>query len=491
MFLGIDLGTSQVKVLLLDARHGFVASTAAALSIQRPHSGWSEQQPQEWWAATDRAVTQLAAEWPREMSCVQAIGLSGQMHGAVLLDAADRIIRPAILWNDGRSAAQCVALEASVPRLREIAGNMAMPGFTAPKLLWVRDNEPELFGRIATVLLPKDWLRLKMSNEKVSDMSDASGTLWLDVAARAWSPALLHACGLTPAHMPRLVEGTESAGQLRADIASRWGLRAGIPIAGGGGDNAASAVGIGAVRPGEGFISLGTSGVIFLCSEGYHPRAAHAVHTYCHALPQAWHQMSVMLSAASALRWAAKLTGAESEAALLKRVALLDGPARRRAPLFLPYLDGERTPYNDAAARGVLFGLDASHDAGSVGYAVIEGVSFGLLDGWNALGGPQAAVQALTLVGGGARSSLWAGLLATVLGVRIHTCEGAHAGAALGAARLASLACGASITDVCSQPAVIAEYVPDDGAADWLRLRYARFGALYTVLREEFERAER
>jgi xylulokinase len=267
MFLGIDLGTSEVKVLLLDARHRIVASTGQALTVQRPQPLWSEQDPAAWWAATDAALLHLAASQPAAMAQVRAIGLSGQMHGAVLLDAAHQVLRPAILWNDGRSGVQCAALEAACPQLHAIAGNLAMPGFTAPKLAWVREHEPALFARTACVLLPKDWLRLQLSGQAVSEMSDAAGTLWLDVAARRWSAELLAATGLTEAHMPRLVEGSEISAHLLPELAARWGLTqglaAGLPIAGGGGGGPASAVGIGGVRPGQGFFSLGTTGVFF------------------------------------------------------------------------------------------------------------------------------------------------------------------------------------------------------------------------------------
>ncbi|MEY2655146.1 MAG: hypothetical protein RLZZ524_2174, partial [Pseudomonadota bacterium] len=250
MYLGIDLGTSEVKLLLLDARHRIVATTGEPLTVQRPQPLWSEQDPSQWWDATDRALQRLAAQHGAALAAVRAIGLSGQMHGAVLLDAHDAVLRPAILWNDGRSAAECVALEAACPDLHAITGNLAMPGFTAPKLLWLRAHEPALFERTRRVLLPKDWLRLQLTGEAVSDMSDAAGTLWLDVGRRDWSDSVLAACGLDRSHMPRLVEGSAVSGRLRPDLAARWGLAADIPVAGGGGDNAASAVGIGAVRPG-------------------------------------------------------------------------------------------------------------------------------------------------------------------------------------------------------------------------------------------------
>jgi xylulokinase len=330
MFLGIDLGTSEVKALLLDERHRIVATTGERLTLQRPRPLWSEQHPVDWLTATDKALLRLAVEQPAEMAAVSAIGLSGQMHGAVLLDAADEVLRPAILWNDGRSGAACAALEAAVPRLHTITGNLAMPGFTAPKLWWVREHEPEVFDHVRSVLLPKDWLRFKLTGEKVSEMSDASGTLWLDVGRRRWSSEVLAACGLDFEQMPRLVEGSKVSGALNPVLATRWGLTPSIPVAGGGGDNAASAVGIGAVRPGQGFVSLGTSGVIFLASDRFRPNPASAMHAFCHALPDAWHQMSVMLSAASALRWVRELLGLPSEEALLELVPTLT-PSQRAA----------------------------------------------------------------------------------------------------------------------------------------------------------------
>ncbi|MDE2146700.1 MAG: xylulokinase [Burkholderiales bacterium] len=488
MFLGIDLGTSELKVLLLDDRHRIVATLGEPLALQRPHPLWCEQHPADWWAATDRALCRLAQAQPAAMAAVQAVGLSGQMHGAVLLDAADGVLRPAILWNDGRSGAACAALEAAAPRLHAIAGNLAMPGFTAPKLLWVREHEPEVHARVRRVLLPKDWLRLQLCGESVSEMSDASGTLWLDVGRRAWSHELLAACGLGPGQMPRLVEGSEVSGRLMPGIAARWGLPAGVPVAGGGGDNAASAVGIGAVQPGQGFVSLGTSGVIFLVSDRFRPEPAAALHAFCHALPGVWHQMSVMLSAASTLRWATRLLGLPDEAALLDRVARLSPAQRAAAPIFLPYLGGERTPHNDPHAQGVLFGLGADHDAASVGWAVIEGVAFGLSDGWAAMGAATAGVTQLSLVGGGARSPLWAALIASALGVPLHTHEGGEAGAALGAARLAWLCAGGSPEAVCAAPPVSQRFEPDVDEQEALGRRYSRFRALYPALRGRFVR---
>ncbi|MEJ7687854.1 MAG: xylulokinase [Variovorax sp.] len=482
-YLGLDLGTSEMKALLLANDHRIVAVAHAPLTVSRPAPLWSEQSPSQWWDAAIAVTGELQRKHGTALAAVRAIGLSGQMHGAVALDARGNVLRPAILWNDGRSTAQCAALAASVPRLAEIAGNLAMPGFTAPKLLWMREHEPDLFARIACVLLPKDWLRFMLSGELASDMSDASGTLWLDVAARDWSDELLAAGGLSRAQMPRLVEGSAIAGRLKPELARRWGMAAGVPIAGGAGDNAASAVGMGLVNAGEGFVSLGTSGVIFVCGERFEPRPALAVHAFCHALAGRWHQMSVMLSASSALSWAARSFGLGNEAALLAAAATLDAGARSRAPLFLPYLSGERSPHNDATAQGVLFGITHAHGPADIAYAVVEGVSHGLRDGLDTLARPAGE---LVLVGGGARSVWWAQLLADILETPLALCEGGEAGGALGAARLAWLADGGSEAQVCRRPLVRQRFEPRRDALHASGARHARFRALYASLRQAF-----
>ncbi len=486
MYLGLDLGTSELKALLLADDHRIAAVARAALTVSRPRPLWSEQSPSQWWEALDTAMAALRRTSGEALAAVRAIGLAGQMHGAVALDAAGEVLRPAILWNDGRSAAQCAELTARVPRLADIAGNLAMPGFTAPKLLWMREHEPDLFARTACVLLPKDWLRFRLGGARASDMSDASGTLWLDVAARNWSDELLAACGLARRHMPELVEGSAVAGRLRPELAARWGLAPGLPIAGGGGDNAASAVGMGLVSAGQGFVSLGTSGVIFVCAGRFAPDPAHAVHAFCHALPGRWHQMSVMLSASSAVSWGARSFGLGDEAALLAAAATLQAHARRAAPFFLPYLSGERSPHNDAHAQGVLFGLTHAHGPAEIAYAVAEGVSFGLRDGLDTLVPPAGD---LLLVGGGARSAWWAQLLADILQVPLAVCEGGEAGGALGAARLAWLADGGSESDVCRQPPVRQRFEPNASHRDLLIMRHLRFKGLYAALRASFAAA--
>lgn len=508
MYLGIDIGTSEVKALLLNDQHQAIATEGATLEVSRPHPGHSEQDPASWWTATCAALKQLQQKHPAAYASIQAIGLSGQMHGAVLLDAADRVLRPAILWNDTRCALECEEMMAELPSAAQLAGSLIMPGFTAPKLRWVARHEPAVFAQVAKVLLPKDYVRLMLTGEHITDLSDASGTAWLDVAARAWSPELLALTRMTEAQMPRLVEGSAPGGQLSAAAANALGLKPGIVIAGGAGDNASSAVGMGAVHAGEGFLSLGTSGVLFVVTPSFAPNAASATHAFCHAVPGTWHQMSVMLSAASCLQWAKQAFGAASESELEAKAAGLTFAERAAAPLFLPYLSGERTPHNDAVTRGSLHGLSHSADQAALAYAVIEGVTFGLTDGLNALkkagnvmapspgsARPPEGVQSslgrpggqlitrLSLVGGGARSAMWAQQLASSLNVEIVTTAESAAGGALGAARLAWLATGATIEQVCTQPVVTQSYVPDAVEQAFLAPRYAKFQALYPALK--------
>jgi xylulokinase len=483
MYLGIDIGTSEVKALLLNEKHQIIGTEGSTLEVSRPHPGHSEQDPASWWAATCSALKALKHGHPAQYAAVKAIGLSGQMHGAVLLDKADRVLRPAILWNDTRSALECEEMMAELPVAAQLAGSLIMPGFTAPKLRWVARHEPLVFAQVAKVLLPKDYVRLMLTGEHITDLSDASGTAWLDVAARAWSPALLSLTRLSEAHMPRVVEGSEPGGQLSASMAAQLGLKPGIVVAGGAGDNASSAIGMGAVNAGEGFLSLGTSGVLFVVTPNFAPNADSATHAFCHAVPATWHQMSVMLSAASCLQWAKRAFGASSEGELEAKAAGLSLEERAATPLFLPYLSGERTPHNDAVTRGSLHGLSHSSDQAALAYAVIEGVTFGLTDGLAALKKAGSSVSRLSLVGGGARSAFWAQQLASSLSVEIVTHAESTAGGALGAARLGWLATGASIAQVCTQPAVSQSYQPDPNEQAFLAPRYAKFQALYPALR--------
>ncbi len=480
MYVGLDIGTSSVKAVLMDGGGVLLASASHPLEVSRPHPLWSEQDPQAWWEASVAAMDKLARSHPAEMAAVAGIGLSGQMHGAVLLNAQGAVLRPAILWNDGRAHAECVAMEAAVPELHAIAGNLAMPGFTAPKLLWVKNHEPDIFAQIATVLLPKAYVRYRLSGALIEEMSDAAGTLWLDVAKRDWSDRLLAATGLTRAHMPALVEGTAAASVLTADLATRWGMKTPPVIAGGAGDNAATALGLGAIAAGDGFLSLGTSGVLFAATDRFAPNPASAVHAFCHALPGTWHQMGVMLSAASCLSWLAHTLGAD-EATLLAEVGeTVSGPADVQ---FLPYLSGERTPHNDAEARGAFVGLSHSTTRATLTQAVLEGVAYGFRDMLTALSAAGTTLHDIDIVGGGSRSGLWAAILANVLTVTVHRLAEGDVGAALGAARLGRMAAtGDSPTVVCTRPARVSSDRPDPARVSAYATAYEQWSRLYPAL---------
>ncbi|QIP57953.1 xylulokinase [Hafnia alvei] len=479
MYLGIDLGTSGVKAILLSEEGEVIASHGEPLQVNRPHPLWSEQDPASWWRATDAAV--LALGQKHSLSNVRAVGLTGQMHGATLLDKQQNILRPAILWNDGRSAQECRELEASVPNSRQITGNLMMPGFTAPKLKWVAKHEPGVFAQIDKVLLPKDYLRWKMSGVFASDMSDAAGTMWLDVGLRDWSDELLAATGLNRSHMPTLFEGSQITGELLASIAQRWHMPV-VPVVAGGGDNAAGAVGVGLYRSGQAMLSLGTSGVYFAVSDGFLSNPESAVHSFCHALPNTWHLMSVMLSAASCLDWVAKLTGLSSVPELLKEV---ESSAPAEAPLwFLPYLSGERTPHNNPEAKGAFWGLTHEHQRADLCRAVLEGVGFALADGMDVLHATGLKPQRITLIGGGARSAYWRQMLADISGQTLEYRTGGDVGPALGAARLAQIALHPSTPLAELLPELPLEQVhkPDAARYESYQERRRIFRELYRAL---------
>ncbi len=480
MYLGIDLGTSSVKVLLIDAQQRVIGSATAPLDVSRPHAGWSEQDPASWIAATAAALAGLKAKHQAELAAVEGIGLSGHMHGATLLDAGDRVLRPCILWNDTRSHAEAAALDAN-PLFRQVSGNIVFPGFTAPKLVWVKNNEPEIFARVAKVLLPKDFLRLWLSGEYISDMSDSAGTAWLDVGARRWSDELLAFTELSTAHMPALAEGSAVAGRLRADLASKWGLAAGIPIAGGGGDNAASACGMGTVRPGQAFVSLGTSGVIFAANGSYLPNPQSAVHTFCHALPDTWHQMGVILSATDSLNWLCGITGKDAGALTDELGETLKAPT---GLTFLPYLSGERTPHNDAAIRGAFAGIGHEADRAALTQAVVEGVAFAFRDCLEALRAAGTELGRVTAIGGGSRSRYWLRTIATALQLPVEIPADGDFGAAFGAARLGLIAAsGADPFAVCSTPPTVETIEPDTSLSEAYGDAYQRYRSLYPAIK--------
>lgn len=476
-YIGLDLGTSSLKAILIDDEQQVLGEQSVPMSVSRPHAGWSEQDPSQWFDAAKTAILALGAQ--ADLSGVRGLGISGHMHGATLIDAADNVLRPCILWNDTRSADEAAALDAD-PQFRNLTGNIVFPGFTAPKVAWVRNNEPDLFAKIAKVLLPKDYLRLLLIGDHVAEMSDAAGTSWLDVAARDWSDDLLAATHLNRSHMPRLVEGPDASGTLRDTLAQTLGLPKGIIVAGGGGDNAASAIGAGVVNKGDAFVSLGTSGVLFAASDAYQPDAASAVHTFCHAVPNTWHQMGVILAATDALQWLSKLTG-QSAAELTSDLGALQAPSRT---LFLPYLGGERTPHNDAAVRGQFLHLDHSTDAKQAARAVLEGVAFAFADCQAALQSTGTTIKSALATGGGAKSNYWLEVIATTLGIELMLPQAGNFGAALGAARLGMMAATGAGVEIATMPPISKTISPDAALQDDFAQAHARYRAAYSILKE-------
>ena len=479
--IGLDLGTSGVKAVLLSAAGLLLAEAVATLTVQRPQPLWSEQHPADWLAAVDKAMRSLRdAAGPACWAQVAALGVAGQMHGAVLLDEASAVLRPAMLWNDGRSQAQCAEIERREPATRRITANRAMAGFTAPKLLWVAQHEPTLFARVAKVLLPKDWLVLQLAGVMSSDCSDAAGTLWLDVAARRWSEPMLAATGLGLQHMPELHEGSDAVGQMLPSWTAAWGLPAGVGVAAGAGDNAGGAVGVGVTRPGQGMVSLGTSGVLLVVTSDARANPERGVHTFCHALPATWHQMAVMLSASSSLAWLGGIAGVQP-AELLAGLGV--GVVREQAPLFLPYLSGERTPHADPAATASLLGMTHASTRDDLAYAVIEGVVFSFADGLAALQEAGTQPSRLLAIGGGARSDTWLQLMADALALPIDRPAGAEVGPALGAARLALLSLGLPPEAVLQAPALARSFDPVPANSAALQTRLQRYRAAYAPTR--------
>ena len=474
MYIGLDLGTSGLKAILMDAAQTVLEEATAPLTVQRPHEGWSEQNPADWIVAAEAVFAGLAKHG---LSQVRGIGLSGHMHGATLIDTADQVLRPCILWNDTRSFAEAADLDGD-PRFRALTGNIVFPGFTAPKLVWLQKHEPKIWEKVAKVLLPKDYLRLWLTADHVAEMSDAAGTAWLDTGRRDWSDALLAATGLTRAQMPRLVEGSAASGILRDHLAARWGLPKGVVIAGGGGDNAAAGVGVGVVRAGEAFVSLGTSGVLFAANDGYQPDPATAVHTFCHALPNTWHQMGVILAATDALNWYAGLVGRDA-AVLTGELGALQAPGK---PLFLPYLGGERTPLNNAAIRGAFMGLDHATDRAAGTRAVLEGVTFAFRDCRDALAATGTRLDHLLAVGGGSRSDYWLRAIATALDCPVQLPVSGDFGGAFGAARLALMAATGAGAEVASLPKIARVIEPDPMLADAFDAGHARYRAAQSAL---------
>ena len=491
LVIGIDVSTTATKAVLVD-RSGVVRGVGVSeygFSVPRPL--WSEQEPALWWDAAVEAIRSVLATSGIAGDDIDAIGLTGQMHGLVLLDAADGVLRPAILWNDQRTASECDAIREAIgpDRLIAITGNDAVTGLTAPKLLWVRDHEPEVWRRIAHVLLPKDYLRLRLTGEHAMDKADGAGTLLFDLAARDWSPVMRDALGIDPAWLPATHEGPTVTGTITSGAAVATGLRAGTPVVAGGGDQAANAVGVGVVSPGTMALSLGTSGVVFAATDRPLYDRLGRVHAFCHAVPDRWHMMSVMLSAAGSLRWFRDALAPGIDFGDLVASAV-EVPAGSDGLLFLPYLSGERSPYADPLARGAFVGLTLAHDRRHMTRAVLEGVAFGLRDGLDLMisAGTPAPDQ-IRASGGGTASALWCQILADVLDAEIVTVDTTE-GASYGAALLAAVGAGwRPAVEAIVEDAVHVNPVAAPGpSAAALADAHATYRELYPALSPSFRR---
>ncbi|WP_284944964.1 xylulokinase [Acidisoma cladoniae] len=483
-FLGIDLGTSSVKALIMDEAEVVLGTASVPVPApSHPMPLASEQDVGSWWVAVAAALDQLAATQPAAMARVAGIGLSGQMHGLVLLDEADQPVRPAMLWNDGRAEAEATELQGDGD-LARILGVPAMAGLTAPKLLWLQRHEPQSLDRARNLLLPKDVLRLHLTGDRVTDVSDAAGTWLLDEQARTWSDRAIATLGIDRALLPPVVESPTPTGVVRPEMAQRFGLSPGVVMAGGAGDTLAGGLGIGVVEDGRAFVSLGTSGQVFVATDRYRPAPEQAVHSFCHCLPGRWSAMAAILNGASALATVARLTGSTDIAALLAEAeANFTGPSPL---LFLPYFTGERTPHNDPLARGVLFGMTPDTTRSQIIQAALEGVAFSLADGIVALNAAGIAVGEAGFIGGGARSRLWARIIAAATGLTLNLyAEGAH-GAAFGSARLGRMAAGGPLR--AEAPKVVETIAPDARLREAYAPRLDAYRGLYTALKPEFRR---
>ncbi|MGH9161856.1 MAG: xylulokinase [Vicinamibacteraceae bacterium] len=493
--LGIDVGTGGTRALVVDAEGAVVgAATADHVPFASPETGWAEQDPRDWWRATTEAVPRALAQASVEGASIAAVGLTGQMHGSVLLDDRGDVVRPALLWCDQRTARECERITETVgaARLIELTSNPALTGFTLPKLLWVRAHEPSAWKRVARVLLPKDYVRLRLSGVHATDVADASGTLLFDVSRRAWSEAMLELMDLPASLLPPAFESPEQTGVVSADGAAATGLRAGTPLVAGGGDQAAGAVGIGIVRPGAVSATLGTSGTVFAATDRPARDPHGRVHTFCHALPGTWHVMGVTQAAGLSLRWFRDQFGLGSQANVdgdpYDHLTAEAAPVSPGADgvLWAPYLMGERTPHLDPHARAALVGLAASHTRGHVIRAILEGVAFSLRDSFTILGEMGVPVTAVRLGGGGARSKVWRQIQADVYGQeveRLRTDEGAAYGAALLAGVGAKI--WPSVEAACDAVVRVAERTtPDAAARRVMEQQYRAYRALYPALRQ-------
>jgi xylulokinase len=480
MYLGLDLGTSGLRGLLVRQDGTVVGSAEATYEVQHLHVGWSEQNPADWTKACGAVVQAFRKTHSSAFTALKGIGVSGHMHGATLLNDTGHVLRPCMLWNDTRAHNQATRLD-GLDGFRKTSGNIVFPGFTAPKVLWVAEHEPEIFAQIAKILLPKDYLNFWLTGEYVSDMSDSAGTAWLDSGARDWSDDLLSKSGMHRDQMPKLFEGSDPVGTLRPDLAVDWGVGADVIVVGGGGDNAAAACGVGALREGAAFVSLGTSGVLLAAKDSFAPMPASAVHTFCHAVPNRWYQMGVILAATDSLNWLARnleVDAAELSNALGDRI---NGPNQMQ---FLPYLSGERTPHNDSAIRGALLNIDIASTRDDLTLAIMEGVSFALRDSLEALKSTGTNLSRALAIGGGSQSPYWVELIATVLDLPIDLPEKGEFGAALGAARLAIVGhTGVDAESVMPRPKIAKTVLPRRDLTAAYDAAFERYRKTYPALK--------
>ncbi|MBP7592061.1 MAG: xylulokinase [Chloroflexi bacterium] len=492
-FLGIDSSTTATKAILIDAAGSVIGVASSTYGYETPKPLWSEQQPMLWWTGTVNSIRQVLAETGIDPTAVSAIGLTGQMHGLVLLDAVGDVLRPAILWNDQRTGAECDEIRTIIgqQRLIDITGNDALTGFTAPKIVWVKNHEPEIYGRIAHILLPKDYVRYHLTGEFATDKAGGSGTQLFNVAQRNWSDEVVTALGIDRAWLPQTFEGTAVTGTLTPAAAKVTGLPAGIPVVGGGGDQAANAVGTGAVVDGVVALSLGTSGVVFVSSDEPVVEPDGRLHAFCHAAPGKWHLMGVMLSAAGSLRWFRDTAAPGTEFSDLVDAAG-KVPAGCDGLFFLPYLTGERTPHPDPLARGAFVGLTVRHTRNHLTRSVLEGVAYGLRDSFELMKAAGITrINQVRISGGGAKSALWRQILADVFQAELVTVNTAE-GAAYGAALLAATGTGAfnSVEEACQATINITGVTsPGDQSAVYQEL-YPLYRELYPALKPIFHKMQ-
>jgi xylulokinase len=491
LVLGIDSSTTATKAILAEEDGAVRGVASATYDYEIPRPQWTEQDPRLWWDGAISAVRQVLADTGIAGPEIDAVGLTGQMHGSVLLDSRGEVVRPAILWNDQRTEQECDEIRDLVgrDRLIQITGNDALTGFTAPKLLWVQRHEPENWSRVRHVLLPKDYVRFRLTGDHAIDVADGSGTILFDLAKRTWSPEVLDALDLDPALFPTTFEGPQVTGVVSPEAAQLTGLRPGTPVVAGGGDQSANAVGVGAVAPGVVALSLGTSGVVFATTDGPSVEAEGRVHAFCHAVPGRWHMMGVMLSAAGSLRWLRDaLAPNQTFDSLVEGAA--EVPAGSDGLLFLPYLTGERTPHPDPLARGAFVGLTVSHDLRHLTRAVLEGVAFGLRDGLDLMiASGMVRPDQVRASGGGTRSSLWRQILADVLDAEIATVP-TEEGAAYGAALLAAVGAGwhASVEEAAAAVVEVEPAAQPSDDVELYRRAHESYQGLYPALRPTFHR---